>query len=121
MCSGTAVTATFDPHRFLDVARTLAVSGADEAALRTDCHQAYYPTFLLAREKLCVTTTAQVHGEVIRVLTRRRKALGDQLFALFRLRQMADYELTTSSGWHSLWLRAHQLASVLIPLLEGIP
>lgn len=115
----------FSPYDFLVVAQELARDGADEAKLRTAVGRAYYAMFLIAREKLGVTTTVQVHREVIRVLTRRRKTLGDRFFDLFNLRQLADYELLPAhprdQDWHINWARAQHLVALLHPALERIP
>lgn len=114
----------FDPAEFLRVAFALATEDADEAELRTAVGRAYYALFLIARDKLGVVTTEKVHGEVIRVLTRRQRRLGDQLFSLFNLRQAADYELVPEEehekDWRNNWGRVEQIIKNLQPALERI-
>jgi len=115
---------TFDPMDFLSLARTLGSGNADEAQLRTAVGRAYYALFLVARDRLGVTTTQQVHGTVIQALTRRRKRLGDQMFALFRLRQIADYEMLPQNAheqnWEHNWLRAQAIIGNIEPDIQRI-
>ena len=114
----------FDPTDFLRVAVSLAVQEEDEAALRTAVGRAYYSVFLAAREKLGVTTTERVHGEVVRLLVRHNRRLGDQMQYLLNLRLTADYQMTpekqSDQDWKSNWIRAQKSVAVILPLLARI-
>jgi len=114
----------FDPAQFLRVAAILGDQGANEAMLRTAVGRAYYAMFLIARDKLGVVTTEKVHSEVIRLLTRRDKKLGDQMFYLLNLRLAADYQMIperqNNQDWQSNWIRAQGAAAFIQRKLEKI-
>ena len=114
----------FDPAQFLRVAAIIASSEANEAMLRTAVGRAYYAVFLVARDRLGVVTSEKVHSEVIRLLTRRDRKLGNQMFFLLNLRLAADYQLIPARGsqqdWQVNWRRAQATATFLLPKLERI-
>jgi len=96
----------------------------DEAALRTAVGPAYYSVFLMARDRLGVTTTQGVHGEVIWALSRRNRRLADQMRYLLNLRIAADYQMTPENqgnqDWKSNWIRARRAVAIIQPLLSRI-
>lgn len=108
----------FDPTLFLNIARELGQT-SEEERLRTAIGRAYYAVFLVAREKLGVTTRKQVHQMVIEELRRKpgTRAIGDQLDRLRRLRTEADYDLRSTSNWRTNWTTAQSLAERLLPKL----
>lgn len=112
----------FDPAQFLRVAAILASEEANEAMLRTAIGRTYYALFLMARDRLGVVTTDKVHSEVIRLLRRRDKKVGDQMFSLLNLRLAADYQMTPeydgNRNWRSNWIRARDAAAFLQPRIE---
>jgi len=114
----------FDPAQFLRVAVSLAAQDMDEAALRTAVGRAYYSVFLVVRDKLGVTTTERVHGEVIRVLARRNRKATDQMRYLLNLRIAADYQLTPeglgNQDWKNNWIRAQGAVAIIQPLLSRL-
>lgn len=114
----------FDPVLFLRVAAILASSEANEAMLRTAVGRAYYAVFLVARDRLGIVSSEKVHSEVIRVLTRRDRKLGNQMFFLLNLRLAADYQLLpereSEQNWRVNWRRAQDLAEFLLPKIERI-
>jgi uncharacterized protein (UPF0332 family) len=85
----------FDPLRFLSLAREL--SSGDEARLRTSVSRAYYSSFLVARERLGLTRerVPEVHRTVIEELGARNRPAGVRLHRLRRMRNIADYDLST--------------------------
>jgi len=92
--------------------------------LRTAVGRAYYAIFLIARDKLGVVTTEKVHSEVIRILTRRDRKLGNQMFYLLNLRLAADYQMTpdreNDRDWQINWIRAQDAVAFILPKLERI-
>jgi uncharacterized protein (UPF0332 family) len=114
----------FDPAQFLRVASVLASEGANEAMLRTAVGRAYYAVFLAARDRLGIVTTEKVHSEVVRLLTRRDRKLGNQMFYLLNLRLAADYQMTpdreSQQDWQVNWLRARDAAAFLMAKLDKI-
>ncbi len=114
----------FDPAQFLRVAAVLASAEANEAMLRTAVGRAYYAVFLVARDRLGVVTSEKVHSEVIRLLTRRDRKLGSQMFFLLNLRLAADYQLLpeqeSQRDWQINWRRARDTATFLLPKIERI-
>ncbi len=116
--------APFDPTQFLRVAAVIASSEANEAMLRTAVGRAYYAVFLVARDRLGVVTSEKVHSEVIRLLTRRDRKLGNQMFFLLNLRLAADYQMApereSQQDWQINWRRAQDTAVFLLPKLERI-
>jgi uncharacterized protein (UPF0332 family) len=116
--------APFDPAQFLRVAAVIASSEANEAMLRTAVGRAYYAVFLVARDRLGVVTSEKVHSEVIRLLTRRDRKFGNQMFFLLNLRLAADYQMVpdreSQQDWQVNWRRAQDTATFLLPKLERI-
>ena len=114
----------FDPTQFLRVAAVIASPEANEAMLRTAVGRAYYAVFLVARDRLGVVPTEKVHSEVIRLLTRRDRNLGNQMFFLLNLRLAADYQLLpereSQQDWQINWRRAQDMAAFLLPKLDRI-
>lgn len=106
----------FDPAGFFELAQELAAPGASEARLRTAVARTYYAVFLVAREKLGVTTQDDVHSTVIGQVKARYRVAGDQLDKLRRLRRRADYELDpTSPNWQADWTTTLEVATHLLP------
>lgn len=103
---------TFDPNRFLGLARELASNSDDEARLRTAVGRAYYSVFLQAREILGIRERRRVHGLVIGRLRSVDRASGDQLDLLQALRGEADYDLATRN-WRSNWTVASDYATFI--------
>ena len=114
----------FDPVLFLRVAAILASSEANEAMLRTAVGRAYYAVFLVARDRLGIVSSEKVHSEVIRVLTRRDRKLGNQMCFLLNLTLAADYQLLpereSEQDWQVNWRRAQDIATFLLPKIERI-
>jgi len=114
----------FDPTQFLRVAAVIASSEANEAMLRTAVSRAYYAVFLIARDRLGVVTSEKAHSEVTRLLTRRDRKLGNQMFFLLNLRLAAHYQLIpereSQRDWQVNWRRAQDTAAFLLPKLERI-
>ena len=114
----------FDPAQKLRVAAVLAAPDANDAMLRTAVGRAYYGVFLVARDRLGVVTSEKVHSEVIRLLTRRDRKLGNQMFFLLNLRLAADYQMTpdreSQRDWQVNWRRAQDIALFLLPKIERI-
>lgn len=114
----------FDPAQFLRVAAMIGSSEANEAMLRTAVGRAYYAVFLTARDRLGVVISEKVHSEVIRLLTRRDRKLGNQMFFLLNLRLAADYQMVpereSQQDWQINWRRAQDIAAFLLPKLERI-
>jgi len=115
----------FDPQRFLALANDLSASGAEERHLRTAVGRAYYTVFLIARDKLRIVATQNVHTEVIVALRLRRQAWADQLDRLRRIRIAADYELVpqdpTRRDWARNWSDAVVLVRHLMPIVQALP
>lgn len=114
----------FDPKLFLALASELSTAGAEERHLRTATGRAYYTVFLIARDKLRVVATRDVHTEVIRTLRARNRSWADQLDSLRRIRVAADYELTpqdpTRRDWARNWADAARLWQRLMPIVEAL-
>lgn len=97
---------SFNWLNYLDLARTLAGSGAmdanGEAELRTAISRAYYAAFCRSRNHLRdndhihLSTGSDIHKEVQSKFTmsrdKRRKQIGQNLYRLRRLRNKADYD-----------------------------
>jgi hypothetical protein len=115
-------TAPFDPLLFLDLADELSAAG-DEAHLRAAVGRAYYALFLLARTKVGITGTNDVHKRVRQALKKRGlRSAADQLGAFSRLRGVADYQMIPDEvarrDWLRNWSDAQQLVRHLMPTLR---
>ena len=92
--------------------------------LRTAVGRACYAVFLVAPDRLGVVTSEKVHSEVIRLLTRRDRKIGSQMFFLLNLRLTADYQMTPEQesrrDWQVNWQRAQDTALFLLPKIERI-
>lgn len=109
----------FDPLEFLALARELGESD-DQSKLRAAVGRAYYALFLIARDRLNVVTTLDVHTEVInRFGNRKGKGRRDQLFEMKELRLVADYETIPPTeickDWKRNWERQKLLTLHLLP------
>lgn len=113
----------FDPSLFLTLANELSASGAEERHFRTAVGRAYYTVFLIARDKLRVTATQNVHTEVIVALRLRRQAWADQLDRLRRIRVAADYQLVpvdpSRRDWARNWSDSVALVRRLMPIVQA--
>jgi len=114
---------SFDPRRFLTVARRLVkdLTSDDQAALRTSVGRTYYAAYWVARDWV-EHHTGRVnpsHGETIGVLQRQRRlsGLGDDLQYLFRARELADYN-RTARFTRSKVRRLHRRAAAFIKALD---
>ena len=117
--------ASFDPRRFIALARALGGAvPSDEAQLRTAIGRAYYTLFIIARDNLRIAGEEGVHAQVIYQLRRQDRRIGDQLDFLRHLRTIADYELLprdpSRRDWARNWHDADALARRLQPSLEAI-
>ncbi len=115
---------TFDPLRYLALARTLAEI-EDDCNLRTVVSRAYYAIFLVVQDRLSVVTQYDVHSEVLARLQRRHKYAAKSLLSeMRRLRQVADYEMAPSdvaySDWRKNWDRQDLLASSLLLQIQDL-
>ena len=98
----------FDPRQFLELADDLSAPvGTTEAALRTSVGRAYYAAFLVARDRLGAIPLLSpedlydrpdVHGKVVQTVKGKKSGLGDKLNKLRRLRQQADYVLSSDDS-----------------------
>jgi len=101
----------FEPVEFHILASTLlstvsgapvAVSGSDQAKVRTAIGRAYYAAFLVAREKLSILGAItpkrnwEDHGLVVDALGGEGSDLGSKMHFLRRKRNQADYNLNPS-------------------------
>jgi hypothetical protein len=114
----------FDPLLFLSLARELGQSD-DENKLRTAVGRAYYAIFLVARDKLSVVAGEKTHKEVFESLKRRNQfRVRDQMMSLYKLRQVADYEMVGledhCKNWKSNWTRQEKLADVVLPHVRSL-
>jgi uncharacterized protein (UPF0332 family) len=81
----------FDPVDFLHLAKKL-LSG-DEASLRTAVSRAYCASFLLARDRLGLSSRApEVHQEVIKRMYDTGPSIAHNLHLLRHNRNSADYD-----------------------------
>src|SRR5215471_19728295 len=104
----------FDPREFVALARDLSKnSPLAERHLRSAVGRAYCGVFLIARDRLRVTVTENVHHEVIVALRARNRGWADQLARLRRIRVAADYELTPDDPTRRDWTRNWQDADLL--------
>ena len=115
----------FDPLEFLALARTLTDLGDNEANLRTAVGRAYYAVFLVARQRTGVSTASgTAHGDVVRALRARDRALADQLGRPRRLRNVADYELVpvnaADRNWAKNWQEIDTIARHMLPRVLSI-
>ena len=114
----------FDPLEFLTLAQHLG-NRNEESWLRTAVGRAYYSAFLIARDKTGVTGRRRIHTRVIRAVKQRRgyRATGEQLDQLFRLRTVADYELTPlepdDRNWRHNCSTAETLANNILPRMQA--
>ena len=114
----------FDPLLFLTLARELGQSD-DQSKLRTAVGRAYYAVFLVARDRLSVVAGEKTHKEVFESLKRRNQfKLRDQMMSLYRLRQVADYEMVgvdeRSKNWKSNWIRQEKLADAMLSAVQRL-
>ena len=109
---------SFDPRLFYLVAKSIGRGNADEAALRTAVGRSYYAAFLVARDRMGLSSEkVKVHFKVESELKRRGKlALGQKLGQLKRLRVKADYRLATAD-WNNIWKSASALSNDLLKKL----
>lgn len=119
-------TQPLDPREFIRLARELGAR-TDEASLRAAVGRAYYGLFLLAREKLGLSTTSKdVHGEVtmkLRALHGYWKA-ADHLKILRQLRNVADYQPMPDKAkdrdWVQNWATAERIVTLVLPQMDAI-
>ena len=120
------MTQAFDSLEFLTLAQELAKK-KEEVGLRTAVGRSYYAVFLIARKKTGIRKgkgRRGVHMRVIDAIKGRRgyEATGQKLGSLFRLRIVADYQLSPKDpndrNWVHNWSRASCLASNIIPKLQ---
>lgn len=118
------MTMSFDPLEFIKLGQQIA-HPPTEARHRTAVGRAYYGVFLIARDKMGVRGRKKVHK---RTVNRLRKTTGydstaDQLTALRRLRNVADYDLIPAkklSNWTRNWARAQRILSHILPKLQSL-
>lgn len=109
---------SFDPRVFFLVAKSLGSGSPDEAALRTAVGRSYYAAFLVARDKLGLTSERdRVHYKVESALKRLNLAQGQKLGQLKRHRVEADYKLATTANWNNVWQEASSLSNDLLTKL----
>jgi uncharacterized protein (UPF0332 family) len=90
----------------------LAGEEGNEIKLRSAVSRAYYAVFLLARDKMKVTTETEVHTEVIRQVRRQKgQLIGDALYLLKELRRTADYDFPVRNEDHKDWQKNWETAS----------
>jgi hypothetical protein len=117
--------APFPPAAFYDVARTLLSDHDGEAFLRTAIGRSYYACHHVARlgcERKWSWSPPEygAHRAVIRKLRDQRQPyLAQQLDALLRLREWADYDLETPVD-RLVCQRALSLAAWLLPRLQAL-
>lgn len=98
-----------DADALLAIATQLAAEGLAEQndhKLRSAISRAYYSVFLLARQKMRVTTVVDVHAEVGRRVTFKSKLVGASLYELKEYRQSADYSFPPKEehqDWNQNW------------------
>jgi hypothetical protein len=114
----------FDPLLFLALARELGQSD-DQTKLRTAVGRAYYAVFLVARDRLSVVAGEKTHKEVFESLKRRNQfRLRDQMMSLYKLRQIADYEMDgvdeRCKDWKSNWTRQEKLADTAMTVVQTL-
>lgn len=116
---------TFDPEEFLHFATKLASSARDETDLRIAAGRAYYCMFLIARDRLGVTTHNQAHSAVRNALSPRNRTAAGQLDKLRRARVTADYRLEDEycglDYWRKEWSKIETIVPVLLRHLKSIP
>jgi hypothetical protein len=118
----------FDPQEFEAVANWVATNPS-ESHLRTAVGRLYYSLFLLAREKTNLTRRRgrSLHDDVINEVRRLSgdKTLGDHLFTLKEMREVADYQLEPDApkhyDWQKNWDTATRLGSRVRVKLEALP
>ena len=114
------------PDRIFALARELAQAGLDsndEVRLRSAVSRAYYAVFLMARDRLRVTASTNVHAEVFRQVRRRNGGflLSDSLHTLKSYRQSADYDFpakTEHQDWKANWNDVNRRAETLLQRLK---
>ena len=110
-----------DAEAIFQLAQELAASASesgDEIKLRSAVSRAYYAVFLLAREKTKVTSSTDVHAEVVRRVNRQYSTMtGDTLHKMKTRRNAADYEFPPSEefrDWKENWRFAESKGKFLL-------
>ena len=113
-----------DADALLAIATQLATEGLaekNELKIRSAVSRAYYAVFLLARQKMRVTTAVDVHAEVGRRVTFRSKLVGDSLYQLKEYRQSADYSFPPKvehQDWEGNWKVVSAKSASLLTTLK---
>lgn len=119
------MTVPFDPLRYLDLAKELALSPADESRLRTGVGRAYYALHLMAREKLGVKPSPKEHRITRNRLDAQDPTAAQKMNALEGWRIVADYQLIpidpTRRDWEENWEEVSDLVYDIKPKLERLP
>ena len=96
----------------------LAKASGDEITLRSAVSRAYYAVFLRFRDRLGVTATTDVHGEVLRGVRRQHgRFISRYLFQMKELRIAADCQFpppAASRDWEANWKFAESKGRFLL-------
>lgn len=95
---------SFDPLDFLRVAAGVVPSETDQALLRMAIGRTYYALFLIARDRMDITSHRSVHDAVSRELSAHGHGeLASRLGQIRSVRELADYQIVPENPHWREW------------------
>lgn len=115
----------YDPLELLELAKELSQS-SEESKLRTAVGRAYYAIFLIARERMRLTSEERIHATVSHEISLRAgRMVKERYDDMKELHRVADYELRPIDpeyrDWRDNWNTQQTLANSLLPKVQSLP